>query len=164
MLMMPLQTQLAQTSRKLHQVNCHCLPALMNPHLPLKAPEIRSVSWIMGTMLALTQFPPYLGRVMLQNILLAISSHIQGSRHQIHKQGTFLRAQASSRILPCQLNLTAMYVEEDFQIGHVLLQLNLFLQHTSEARMVGIPLVGMVLFKHLDFAKCNWSTFHSSSW
>ena len=30
--------------------------------------------------------------------------------------------------------------------------------------MVGIPLVEMVLFKHLDFAKCNRSTFHSCSW
>jgi hypothetical protein len=38
------------------------------------------------------------------------------------------------------------------------------LQHISGAGMVGIPLVEMVLFKHLDFAKCNRPTFHSCSW
>jgi hypothetical protein len=164
MLMMPLQTQLAQTSQKLHQVNGHYLQALMNPPLPQKALEIHSVLWIMETMRASIQFPLYLGHVMLQNIFLAISSPVQGSRLPIPKRGTFQKAQALSRILPCRLTLTAMYIEEDTQIGHALLRLNLSLWHISQARMVGIPLVEMVLSKHLDFVKCNGSTFYSSSW
>ena len=162
--MMPLQTQLAQTSQKLHQVNGHCLPALMSPRLLLKALEIHSVSWTMETMLVLIQSPLYLGHVMLQNILLEILSHVPGSRLPIHKQGTFQRAQTLSRTLPCRPTLTAMYIEEGTQIGHAPHQPNLLLQHISGAGMVGIPLVEMVLFKHLDFAKCNRSTFHSCSW
>jgi hypothetical protein len=156
MLMMPLQTQLAQTSQKLRQVNGHYLQALMNPPLPQKALEIHSVLWIMETMPASIQFPLYLGHVMLQSILLAISSPVQGSRLPIPKRGTFQKARALSRILPCRLTLTAVYIEEDTQIGHVLLRLNMSLWHISQVRMV--------LSKHLDFVKCNGSTFYSSSW
>lgn len=161
---MPLQTQLAQTSQKLHQVNGRYLPAQMSPRLPLKALEIHSVSWTMETMLALIRFPLYLGHPMLQNTLLGISSHVPGSRLPIHKHGTFQRAQTLSRTLPCRPTLTAMYIEEGTQIGHAPLQPNLLLQHISGAGMVGIPLVETVLSKHLDFAKCNLPIFHSCSW
>ena len=158
--MMPLQTQLAPTSQKLHQVNGRCLPALMSRHLPPKAQEIHSVLWIMETTLAWIQFPLYLGQVMLRSTLLAISSHVQGSHLPIHKQGTFQRAQALSRTLPCRPTLAALYIEEGIQIGHAPLQPNRLLQRISGVRMVGIPLVEMVLFKHLGFAKCNRLTFH----
>jgi hypothetical protein len=158
--MMPLQTQLAQTSRKLPQVSGRCLPALTSPHLPLKAQEIHSVLWIMETTLAWIQFPLYLGQVMLRSTLLAISSHVQGSHLPIHKQGTSQRAQASSRTLPCRPTLAALYIEEGIQIGHVPLQPNRSLRRISGVGTVGIPLVEMVLFKHLGFAKCNRLTFH----
>ena len=152
---MLLQTRLAQTSRMLHQVNGHCLPALMNPRLPLKALGIHSVSRITATMLALIQLPLYLGHIMLLTTLLAILPHVQGSRLPIHKQDTFRKAQALSQILPCQLTPTAMYIEEDIQTGLAHLQLNLLLQQISEACMVGMAIVEMVLFKHLDFVICN---------
>lgn len=158
--MMLLQTQWAQTSQKLHQVNGRCLPALTSPHLPPKAQEIHSVLWTMETMLAWIQFPLYLGQVMLRSTPLAISSHVQGSHLPIHKQGTFRRAQASSRTLPCRPTLAALYIEEGIQIGHAPLQPNRLLRRISGVGMVGIPLVEMVLFKHLGFAKCNRLTFH----
>jgi len=153
--MMLLQIQSAQTSRTPHQVNGRCLPALMNLHLPLKALEIHSVSWIMATMLALIQSPQYLGHITLLTILLAVLPHAQGSRLPIRKQDTIRKAQASSRILPCQPTHTAMYIEEDIQTGPAHLQPNRSLQRTSEAFMVGMATVEMVLFKHLGFVTCN---------
>lgn len=152
---MLLQIQLAQTSQMLHQANGHCLPALMNPHLRLKALEIHSVLWTMVTMLALIQFPLYLGLIMLKTILLAVLPRVQGCHLPIHKQGTSKRTQALSQILPCRLTCPAMYIEEDIQTGPVLLQLNLLLQQIREAYMVGMALAEKVLFKHLDFVKCN---------
>ena len=152
---MLLPIRLAQTSRTLHQVNGPCLPALMNLRLPRKALEIHSVLWIMVTMLALIQSPQFLGHIMLLTILLATLSHVQGSRLPIRKQGTSRKAWVLSQILPCQLTPTAMYIEEDIQTGLARLQPNLLLQQTSEACMVGITIVEMVLFKHLGFVICN---------
>jgi hypothetical protein len=153
--MMLLQILSAQISRTLHQVNGRCLPALTNLHLPLKALEIHSVSWITVTMLALTQSPQYLGHITHLTNLLGILPHAQGSRHPIHKQGTFRKARASSQILPCQLTPTAMYIEEDIQTELARLQPNHLLQQTSEACMVGMAIAEMVLFKHLGFVTCN---------
>lgn len=163
---MLLQIRLAQTSRTLHQANGRCLPARTNLRLPRKALEIHSVWWIMATMLASIQSPQYSGHITLLTILRAISPRVQGSRLPIHKQDIFQKARASSQILPCQPNPTAMYIiEEDIQTGPARLQPNHSLQRTSEACTVGMATVEMVLFKHLGFVTCNGlHTSDSFSW
>jgi hypothetical protein len=161
---MPLQTRLARTSRKRHQVNGRCLPAPTSPRSPPRAQGIRSASWTTETTPAWIRFPPYSGQAMLRSTALpAVSSRAQGSHLPVHRQGTSRRAQALSRtLLPCRPTPTALYIEEGIQIvGRApLLRNRLRRRRISGVGMVGTPLVEMVLFKHLVFAKCNRLTFH----